>query len=38
MSKNNPLICHIETDMCETTDETAKSTSKNPVSSNKKPI
>ncbi len=38
MSNKNPLICDIETGMCETTDTSAKSTSENQVSSNKKSI
>ncbi|MDX1277451.1 DsbA family protein [Oceanihabitans sediminis] len=37
-SKNNPLICDIETGMCETTDTTSESTSTNKVSSDKKSI
>jgi len=37
-SKNNPLICDIETGMCETIDTTSESTSTNKVSSNKKSI
>lgn len=36
--KNNPLICDIETGMCETTDSTSESTSGNKVSSDKKSI
>ncbi|MDG4950967.1 DsbA family protein [Weeksellaceae bacterium KMM 9724] len=38
MSKNNPLICDIETGMCETADTTATHTSENKVSSDKKAI
>lgn len=37
-TKNNPLICDIETGMCETTDTTSESTSTSKVSSNKKSI
>ncbi|MBO3099842.1 DsbA family protein [Gelidibacter pelagius] len=36
--KNNPLICDIETGMCETTDSISESTSGNKVSSDKKSI
>lgn len=36
--KNNPLICDIETGMCETTDSTSECTSGNKVSSDKKSI
>ncbi|MBA6154601.1 DsbA family protein [Gelidibacter maritimus] len=36
--KNNPLICDIETGMCETTDSTSESTSENKVSSDKKSV
>lgn len=38
MSKNNPLMCDIETGMCETAETTATHTSENKVSSDKKAI
>lgn len=36
--KNNPLICDIETGMCETTDETTDTASKNKVRSTEKSV
>lgn len=37
-SKNNPLLCDVETGICETNNDSTKTSTKNIISSNDKPI